>query len=140
MPFVLWENYFMNYSKVSELKVCKGDAETFKRNAVLLYKDHRPKSCGVGTIVKVTANGKSNYHRIEAAGGRKNEITLPAVSMQRLGLRNGDEARISITKANTFQEMMWALNDIEPTNRIAAKLAILSVCLGSLSVALAIVL
>lgn len=121
------------------LTVKEGKSQDYRDSVVRLYHSHRPANCGVGQIAKITHNQQRVLLRIEAKDSRLGEIVLPGSALQTLRLTRNQAAELEIDKANLIEETLWALNDVNPTNRIATRIALLSVILGFVSVLISMI-
>jgi hypothetical protein len=84
-----------------------------------------------GRVVVLQANQKTE--RIIARGSGKigkGEIALTSETRERLGISAGAKVKITFVKASFFDEFLWAWRATNPTDRVAARLGVVSVFLG----------
>jgi len=100
---------------------------------VRVHSTYRP-GIVAGEICRISADGKSIL--AVARNTRKNErgvIRLDDAMRKHLGVDEGEKVDFTITKANRWDNFMWAWRATNPVNRVAAQLGVISLALGLLS-------
>jgi hypothetical protein len=90
-----------------------------------------------GTVCKVATGNRWSFVEVRNYA-RTGVICMDDETRRRLGVSSNERHEFSISRAGFIGELIWIARASNPMNRVAAKLGVLSFCLGVLSLALAI--
>jgi hypothetical protein len=127
--------------QISTLKIGPSDNRNKGKKRVLLHGAYRD-GAKRHQIVKLTVPS-GRFVLLEVIGRDEEDkdlIGLDRDDREHLGVRLGDSIRIDVTKCGLLGTVVWFLTNNDPSIRISAILAVLSVSLGILGVLLSIVL
>jgi len=116
------------------LKVHQVTKEEVFGDLVRVSYSHRPNT-RAGQIIRVSANGRTV--RAVARGAPSNNtsgIWLDDALRQRLGLQSRQAADFRFSRANLWDEFVWAWRASNPVTRVAARISLISGLLGLVSV------
>lgn len=121
-----------------ELLVKQVDAEDIFNDMVRVHTSHRP-GIPAGTICKINANGIAIL--AVARNTRSNERDIIAIDdalRTRLGVKEGKSYDFKIAEAGFLDQFAWGCLASNPVNRIASRLAALSIILTEIGLLLAL--
>ncbi len=102
-------------------------------------KDHEGKTIPEGTLCKISLSGSKTYAILRGkADSNQPYIWLDERTRNRLGLNLGDECDFEFEKVGITGEVCWACTASDLAYRVAGRLAVLSILLGLLGLALGI--
>lgn len=118
------------------LLVQQADKEDIFEDLVRLHKSHRP-GILAGSICRVTVDDRA----ILAVARNSTDnipgiISLDEALRSRLKVKNGGQYDFSIEAASFWSQVKWGWSATNPVNRVATRLAVLSVSLGILGLVL----
>jgi hypothetical protein len=116
------------------LVVRDASTEDYFNDIIRIHADNRPGS-KAGHVIVVKANG-AKVRGIARGGAATDEVFLSGDAQLKLSLARNSVNHIEICSGNLLSEVYWAWRASDPTARIAARLAVLSVVLGALGVVL----
>ncbi len=120
------------------LKVQKAQWDDAHSDIVRINKDQRG-GFEKGRVCKISINGKSEYVILRGTD-EKDVITLDYDLRQRLALHPRDEKQFILTRGFWLSdEIKWAWNATDASYRVAARLGLVSLFLGLVSFAIAVV-
>jgi hypothetical protein len=127
--------------QISTLRIGTSDNRNKGKKRVLLHRDYRDEAHR-HQIVKLTVPS-GRFVLLEVIGREekdKNLIGLDRDDRDHLGVELGQDVRIDVTKCGLLGTVIWYVTNNDPSIRISAILAVLSVSLGILGVLLSIIL
>lgn len=116
------------------LTVRDASAEDYFNDIIRVHAENRP-NLSAGHVIIVKANG-AKVRGVARGGAKTGEIYLSGSAQSKLGLARNSTNEMEICRGTLFSEVCWAWSASDPTARIAARLAVLSVVLGSIGVLL----
>ena len=122
-----------------KLKVARAKKDDVLGDVIRVDFQHRPHT-KAGDLIKVWADDRfviGIARGIESSS--KNSISLDDALRTKLCVECDNEYEFCIEPSNIMDELMWALNSIDATLRLAARLAVLSLALGVMGLALGLV-
>lgn len=134
---------FRKANNTVRLQVRQADLGDVMGDIARFDKQHRTfngKLVRAGRVVILQANQRTE--RVVARGPaklEKGEIALTSETRERLGISSGAEVDFTFAEANFFDEFLWAWRATNPTDRVAARLGLISVFLGFAGATLGII-
>ena len=121
------------------LEVHQGRKEEVFRDIVRIHEDSR-NGLTQGRVHKFSIQGKSTYFILRGSDDEKDRgrILMDDASRRTMGVCFQQSEDFEIVEANFFGEVYWAWNASETAYLVAAKLAVVSLVLGLLSLVLAV--
>jgi hypothetical protein len=109
------------------------------RVAEIYRKDRKRKTIPEGTLCKVSLSDSKAYAILRGkADSNQPYIWLDERTRNRLGVNLGDECDFEFEKVGIFGQVCWACTASDLAYRVAGRLAVLSILLGLLGLALGI--
>lgn len=118
------------------LRVIASDQTDVFHDMVRVSKHHRPFS-SAGQVILVCCNGARIP--LVARGAKANSretISLDLRSREKFGLKPNTDASFEFREAGLWAEFVWAWNATDAMPRVAARLGLISVGLGTLGLVL----
>lgn len=113
-----------------DLRVIAADFDDVFGDRIRVHQSHRPFS-RAGQIILVKHGGKKLLG--VARGARRSDpstIQLDQRSRDKLGIRSGENAKLSFESAGWIREFWWAWRATDAMPRIQARLGVIALALG----------
>ncbi len=117
-----------------ELEVVNVANEDVMADMVRVDISHRPFSRAGQVIVVKHGSAKVRLVARGPTGIKKHQIRLDTEVRRKLGVKARENATFEFIEASLWDDIVWALHSTNATNRIAARLSLISVGLGLLGV------
>lgn len=129
---------------MTKLKVAEAREEDVFEDIVRINFRYRQDKAGQtipsGAVCRISVGHKSARAIVRGLPAEEGPLIRLDESLRRvIGVKSGDEIEIVLKRAGFFEEVVWCWQATNPTYRISARLAVLSVLLGLIGLVLGVI-